>query len=199
MRTQAHRIDDTDPKRGNVVVRVTGTRHDEPTYQVRQSLPNTQEVPGHDHHTNRVRETGSGSHGPILRSVPTNRLSQHLDRSSGSRQRLETNARGVRIRNVWSRYDIPWAAVRDVEIVECDTESRYNYELRFTVARDTNPGEPTAATPEGSGPDTGDPGRFSCSHMIRTTTGTGVLNMCCGICALSAWRMPWRPSSHGGG
>ena len=85
MRTQAHRIVDTDPKRGNVVVRVTGTRHDEPTYQVRQSLPNTQEVPGHDHHTNRVRETGSGSHGPILRSVPTNRLSQHLDRSSGSR------------------------------------------------------------------------------------------------------------------
>src|SRR3712207_8515303 len=85
MRTQAHRIVDIDPKRGNVVVRVTGTRHDEPTYQVRQSLPNTQEVPGHDHHTNRVRETGSGSHGPILRSVPTNRLSQHLDRSSGSR------------------------------------------------------------------------------------------------------------------
>jgi len=38
MRTQAHRIVDTDPKRGNVVVRVTGTRHDEPTYQVRQSL-----------------------------------------------------------------------------------------------------------------------------------------------------------------
>ena len=35
MRTQAHRIVDTDPKRGNVVVRVTGTRHDEPTYQVR--------------------------------------------------------------------------------------------------------------------------------------------------------------------
>lgn len=30
-RTQAHRIVDTDPKRGNV----TGTRHDEPTYQVR--------------------------------------------------------------------------------------------------------------------------------------------------------------------
>jgi len=90
MRTQAHRIVDTDPKRGNVVVRVTGTRHDEPTYQVRQSLPNTQEVPGHDHHTNRVRETGSGSHGPILRSVPTNRLSQHLDRSSGSRQWLRT-------------------------------------------------------------------------------------------------------------
>ena len=89
MRTQAHRIVDTDPKRGNVVVRVTGTRHDEPTYQVRQSLPNTQEVPGHDHHTNRVRETGSGSHGPILRSVPTNRLSQHLDRSSGSRHRDE--------------------------------------------------------------------------------------------------------------
>ncbi|MGR4880581.1 hypothetical protein ACIPUC_14265 [Streptomyces sp. LARHCF249] len=27
MRTQAHRIVDTDPKRGNVVVRVTGTRH----------------------------------------------------------------------------------------------------------------------------------------------------------------------------
>src|SRR5918993_3768142 len=74
MRTQAHRIVDTDPKRGNVVVRVTGSRHEEPTYQVRQSLPNTQEVPGHDHHTNRVRETGSGSHGPILRSVPTNRL-----------------------------------------------------------------------------------------------------------------------------
>jgi hypothetical protein len=85
MRTQAHRIVDTDPKRGNAVVRVTGTRHHEPTYQVRQSLPITQEVPGHDHHTNRVRETGSGSHGPILRSVPTNRLSQHLDRSSGSR------------------------------------------------------------------------------------------------------------------
>jgi hypothetical protein len=88
MRTQAHRIVDTDPKRGNVVVRVTGTRHDEPTYQVRQSLPNTQELPGHDHHTNRVRETGPGSHGPILRSVPTNRPSQHLDRSSGSRHRL---------------------------------------------------------------------------------------------------------------
>jgi Integrase core domain len=86
MRTQAHRIVDTDPKRGNAVVRVTGTRHHEPTYQVRQSLSITQEVPGHDHHTNRVRETGSGSHGPILRSVPTNRLSQHLDRSSGSRQ-----------------------------------------------------------------------------------------------------------------
>jgi hypothetical protein len=97
MRTQAHRIVDTDPKRGNVVVRVTGTRHDEPTYQVRQSLPNTQEVPGHDHHTNRVRETGSGSHGPILRSVPTNRLSQHLDRSSGSRQWLR------RRRRRWSR------------------------------------------------------------------------------------------------
>ena len=45
MRTQAHRIVDIDPKRGNVVVRVTGTRHDEPTYQVRQSPPNTQEVP----------------------------------------------------------------------------------------------------------------------------------------------------------
>ena len=45
MRTQAHRIVDTDPKRGNVVVRVTGTRHDEPTYQVRQFLPNTQESP----------------------------------------------------------------------------------------------------------------------------------------------------------
>ena len=41
MRRQAHRIVDTDLKRGNVVVRVTGTRHDEPTYQVRQSLPNT--------------------------------------------------------------------------------------------------------------------------------------------------------------
>ena len=81
-----HRIVDTDPKRGNVVVRVTGTHHGEPTYQVRQSLPNTQEVSGHDHHTNRVRETGSSSHGPVLRSVPTNRLSQHLDRSSGSRQ-----------------------------------------------------------------------------------------------------------------
>ena len=36
MRTQAHRIVDTDPKRGNAVVRVTGTRHHEPTYQVRQ-------------------------------------------------------------------------------------------------------------------------------------------------------------------
>jgi hypothetical protein len=58
MRTQAHRIVDTDPKRGNVVVRVTGTRHDEPTYQVRQSLPNTQEVPGSPHQPcpgNRVR------------------------------------------------------------------------------------------------------------------------------------------------
>ena len=63
MRTQAHRIDDTDPKRGNVVVRVTGTRHDEPTYQVRQSLPNTQEVPGHDHHTNRVRKPGQAPTG----------------------------------------------------------------------------------------------------------------------------------------
>ena len=41
MRTQAHRIVDTDPKRGNVVVRVTGTRHDEATYQARQSLPNS--------------------------------------------------------------------------------------------------------------------------------------------------------------
>ena len=63
MRTQAHRIVDTDPKRGTVVVRVTGTRHDEPTYQVRQSLPNTQEVPGHDHHTNRVREPGQAPTG----------------------------------------------------------------------------------------------------------------------------------------
>lgn len=88
MRTQAHRIVDTDAERGNVVVRVTGTRHDEPTYQVHQPLPNTQEVPGHDHHTNRVRETRSGSHGHILRSVPTDRLSQHLDRSSGSRHCL---------------------------------------------------------------------------------------------------------------
>ena len=35
MRTQADRIVDTDPKRGNVVVRVTGTRHDEQTYKVR--------------------------------------------------------------------------------------------------------------------------------------------------------------------
>jgi hypothetical protein len=85
MRTQAHRIVDTDSKRGNVVVRVTAARHDESTYQARQSLPNTQEVPGHDHHTNRVRETGSGSQRPIPRSVPTNRLSQHLERSSGSR------------------------------------------------------------------------------------------------------------------
>ena len=78
MRTQAHRIVDTDPKRGNVVVRVTGTRHDEPAIRS-ATLPNTQEAPSHDHHTNRVRETGSGSHGPILRSVPTNRLSQHLN------------------------------------------------------------------------------------------------------------------------
>ncbi|HEX6325544.1 MAG TPA: alpha/beta hydrolase-fold protein, partial [Jiangellaceae bacterium] len=30
---------------GDIVVRVTGTRHDEPTYQVHQPLPNTQEVP----------------------------------------------------------------------------------------------------------------------------------------------------------
>ena len=37
MRTQAHRIVDTDPKRGNVVVRVTGTRHDEPT--IRSASP----------------------------------------------------------------------------------------------------------------------------------------------------------------
>jgi hypothetical protein len=74
------------PKRGNVVVRVTGTRHDEPTYRVRQSLPNNQEVPGHDHHTNRVRETGSGSHGPICDLYPLIGSPQHLDRSSGSRQ-----------------------------------------------------------------------------------------------------------------
>jgi hypothetical protein len=32
MRTQVHRIVDTDHKRGNVVVRVTDTCHDEPTY-----------------------------------------------------------------------------------------------------------------------------------------------------------------------
>ena len=34
MRTQSHRIVDTDSKRGNVLARVTGTRHDghaEPT------------------------------------------------------------------------------------------------------------------------------------------------------------------------
>jgi len=37
MRTQAHRIVDTDPKRGTVVVRVTGTRHDEPT--IRSASP----------------------------------------------------------------------------------------------------------------------------------------------------------------
>jgi hypothetical protein len=83
MRTQAHRIVDTDPRRGNAVVRVTGTCHHEPTYQVRQSLSITHEGPGHDHHTNPCPGTGSGSHGPILRPVPPNRLSQHLDRSSG--------------------------------------------------------------------------------------------------------------------
>ncbi|GGV99200.1 hypothetical protein GCM10010230_24750 [Streptomyces narbonensis] len=33
MRTQAPRFVDTDPKRGEVVVRATGTRHDEPTSQ----------------------------------------------------------------------------------------------------------------------------------------------------------------------
>ncbi|MGW2543147.1 hypothetical protein ACWC5I_20290 [Kitasatospora sp. NPDC001574] len=41
MRTQAHRIVDTDPERGNVVVRFTGTCDDEPAYQVRRSPPNT--------------------------------------------------------------------------------------------------------------------------------------------------------------
>jgi hypothetical protein len=111
MRTQAHRIVDTDPKRGNVVVRVTGTRHDEPTYQVRQSLPNTQEVPGHDHHTNRVRETGSGSHGPILRSVPTNRLSQHLDRSSGSRHRERSSDCVVSVRQCWIGFGTGFGSV----------------------------------------------------------------------------------------
>ncbi|MEN2417019.1 hypothetical protein AABB02_02820 [Streptomyces rimosus] len=45
MRTQAHRIVNTDPQRGNVVVRVTGSHHDEPTYQIRQSPPSAQEVP----------------------------------------------------------------------------------------------------------------------------------------------------------
>lgn len=45
MRTQAYRIVDTDPERGTAVVRVTGTGHREPTYQVRQSLSITQEVP----------------------------------------------------------------------------------------------------------------------------------------------------------
>ena len=75
MRTQAYRIVDTDPKRGDVVVRVTGTRHDEPTYQVRQFLPNTQDVPGHDHQPTVSGKPGQAPTGPILRSVPTNRLS----------------------------------------------------------------------------------------------------------------------------
>ena len=45
MRTQAHRIVDTNPHPGYLVVRVTGTRHDEPTYQVRQSLPTPRRSP----------------------------------------------------------------------------------------------------------------------------------------------------------
>src|SRR5262245_4430476 len=98
MRTQAHRIVDTDPKRGTVVARVTGTRHDEPTYQVRQSLPNTQEVPGHDHHTNRVRETGSGvhrsrDHAHVLPCHCLNHIVEHADTGTGG---------------TWLHHPLPW-------------------------------------------------------------------------------------------
>jgi hypothetical protein len=97
-----------------------------------------------------------GQTSPEVAPVP------RIDKIQRNRATLETNARGVQIGNSRSQYDIPWAAVRDVDIVEAmwrGTGSPYGYALRFIVARDTNPEEPSAR-PEGSGPDTVDPSRF---------------------------------------
>jgi hypothetical protein len=123
-----------------------------------------------------IGNTTAGQTSPEIGPVP--QIEIHDDYTGWSR--LETNARGVRIRNVWSRYDIPWAAVRDIDIVEAmwrGSGSPYGYELRFTVARDTNPGQPTTARPEGSGPNTGDPGRFELvkAHATKTKTGSSIL------------------------
>jgi hypothetical protein len=77
---------------------------------------------------------------------------------------LETNARGVRIKNPWSHYDIPWVAVRGIEIVGAgDGESPVaagEHYLRFTVDSDANPSGSKAARPDGSGPDTVVTGRL---------------------------------------
>jgi hypothetical protein len=85
MRTQAHRIVDTDPKRGNVVVRVTGTRHD--GRRIRSASP---------YRTPRrspvmiTTPTVSGKPGQAPTGLSCDLYpliaSQHLDRSSGSRQ-----------------------------------------------------------------------------------------------------------------
>jgi Bacterial PH domain len=89
----------------------------------------------------------------------------------GSSHTLETDARGVRIRNPWSQYDIPWAAVRDIEIVRGDAAElqlgaeRY---LSFTVDSDANPGGPKAG-PDGSTSDTY-PGRFVAVRVHCTET-----------------------------
>jgi hypothetical protein len=84
----------------------------------------------------------------------------------GSSHTLETDARGVRIRNPWSQYDIPWAAVRGIEIVESD-RSQY---LSFTVDSDANPGGPKAANPDGRGRYTAYPGRFVAVRVHCTET-----------------------------
>ena len=91
MRTQAHRIDDTDPKRGNVVVRLTGTRHDEPT-RIRSASP---------YRTPRrspvmiTTPTVSGKPGQAPTGLSCDLYpligSQHLDRSSRSRHMRSKN------------------------------------------------------------------------------------------------------------
>jgi hypothetical protein len=84
MRTQAHRIDDTDPKRGNVVVRVTGTATT--SRRIRSTSP---------YRTPRrspvmiTTPTVSGKPGQAPTGLSCDLYpligSQHLDRSSGSR------------------------------------------------------------------------------------------------------------------
>jgi hypothetical protein len=127
----------------------------------------TPQVPG---------DTTAGQPPPEVEPIP--QIEIHDDYTGWSR--LETNARGVRIKNSWSRYDIPWAAIRDIAIVEAmwrGSGSPYGYELMFTVARDTDPGQPTTARHEGSGPNTVDPGRFEFikAHATKTKTGSSIL------------------------
>jgi hypothetical protein len=92
----------------------------------------------------------------------------------GSSHTLETNARGVRIKNPWSHYDIPWVAVRGIEIVGAgDGESPVaagEHYLRFTVDSDANPSGSKAARPDGSGPDTVVPGRLVAVRAHCTQT-----------------------------
>jgi hypothetical protein len=94
------------------------------------------------------------------------------------REWLETNGRGVRITNFLSHYEIPWAAVRDVNIVEAkwrNDGSPYWHELRFTLATDANPGGPNAVTPDDGGPHTVGPGRFELVRARATRMSTANL------------------------